>query len=277
MILTPVYDDSEAVELSAIYHLYLKPKSKLIISIILPEETEQCKPISNRDILEELKNLVAPDHFSSLRVSKTSKEFIRIEGETDTKDLADRLLEKLNGQSLPISCLPKPLQMAVIRAPADVPVNDNTKKLLTEAEDLEDNAVNYTLSCIHLEGLPCKWFLALGLNTEKPSEVVVRSSFEKFGNIVNIDIPMLDPYREDGGGNQLGPGGPQPFDAFLQYEKISSAVDAVRSIQGMKLMFTAEDGKSLACDIKVTPGILLTGHLHSYRKLVHMETSPDEK
>ncbi|XP_056393750.1 A-kinase anchor protein 17B-like isoform X2 [Hyla sarda] len=253
MIVTPVYDDSEAVELSTTYHLYLKPKAKLIISIILPEETEQCRPISNRDILEELKNLVAPNHFSSLKVSKTTKEFIRIEGETDTKQLAQNCLEKLNGQSLPISCLPQPLLMGVTEAPVDLPSNDNTKKLLNEIQaDLEDNAENNIPPCIHLEGLPCKWFFALDLNTEKPSEEILRSTFEKFGNIVNIDIPMLDPYREDINENQLGPGGFQPFDAFLQYEKMSSAIDAVQTLQGMKLMFTSEDGKSLACDIKIS-------------------------
>ncbi|XP_071980224.1 A-kinase anchor protein 17B-like [Engystomops pustulosus] len=251
MIVTPVYDDSESVELSAIYHLYLKPKAKLIMSIILPEETELSRPLSNWDIMEELKNLVAPDTFSSLRISKTTKEFIRIEGETDTKCLTYRFLEKLNGQSLTMGCLPKPLDMVVSEAPADLTVNDNIKKLLTELENLEDNTENNKPPpCIYLEGLPCKWFLPLESNTEKPSEEVLRSTFEKFGNIMNIDIPMLDPYREDSNGNQLGPGG--PFDAFLQYEKLSSAVDALRSLQGMKLMFTAEDGKSVACDIKIS-------------------------
>ncbi|XP_066435976.1 A-kinase anchor protein 17B-like [Eleutherodactylus coqui] len=253
MIVTPVYDDSEAMELSATYHLYLKPKAKLIISIILPEETEQCKPISSFDILEELKNLVAPDHFSSLRVSKATKEFVRIEGETDTRLVFNGFLKKLNGQSLPISCLPKPLQMAVTEMPADPPANDTTKKLLTEIQDMEENAETWTTQCcIHLEGLPCKWFVALGSNTEKPSEEVLRSTFEKFGSIVNLDIPVLDPYREDDSGNQLGLGGLQPFDAFLQYEKTSSAIQAVQALHGMKLMFTAEDGKSLACDIKVS-------------------------
>ncbi|XP_077141307.1 A-kinase anchor protein 17B-like [Ranitomeya variabilis] len=250
MIITPVYDDSEAVELSADHHLYLKPKAKLIISIILPEEADQCRPISNRDILEEIKNLVTPEHFSCLRVSKTSKEFVRIEGEADTKHLACRFLEKLNDQNLPISCLSKPLHIIAIEAPAELPANDSTKKLLTEITDDSKNCT--TPSCLHLEGLPCKWFLPLGTNTEKPSEEVLRGTFEKFGNIVNIDIPMLDPYREDGNGNQPGPGGLQAFDAFLQYEEISSTINAVRSLQGMKLMLTAEDGKSVACDIKIS-------------------------
>ncbi|XP_073497282.1 A-kinase anchor protein 17B-like [Phyllobates terribilis] len=250
MIVTPVYDDSEAVELSAIHHLSLNPKAKLIISIILPEESEQCRPISNRDILEEIKNLVTPEHFSSLKVSRTSKEFIRLEGEADTKHLANRFLEKLNDHNLTISCLPKPLHIIAIEAPAELPVNDHTKKLLATIKEDSENCT--TPSCLHLEGLPCKWFLPLGTNTEKPSEEVLRSTFEKFGNIVNIDIPMLDPYRENDSGNQPGPGGLQAFDAFLQYEEISSTINAVRSLQGMKLMLTAEDGKSVACDIKIS-------------------------
>ncbi|KAM4020207.1 A-kinase anchor protein 17B-like [Anomaloglossus baeobatrachus] len=250
MMVTPVYDDSEAVELNAIYHLYLKPKAKLIISIILPDEAEQCRPISNLDILEELRNVVTPDHFSSLRISRTTKEFIRIEGEVDTKNLANRFLEKLNDQSLPINCLPKPLHIIAIEAPAELPVNDSTTKLLTEIKDDSENCT--TPSCLHLEGLPFKWFLPLGTNAEKPSEEVLRSIFEKFGNLVNIDIPMLDPYREDCSENQPGPGGLQTFDVFLQYEEMSNAINAVRSLQGMKLMLAAEDGKSVACDIKIS-------------------------
>ncbi|XP_063791736.1 A-kinase anchor protein 17B-like [Pseudophryne corroboree] len=254
MIATPVYDDSEVVELNAANRLYLKPKTKLIISVILPEETDQCRSVSNWDILEQLKNMVAPDCFSSLRVSKTTREFVRIEGETDTKCLSHIFWEKLNGQSLQISCITKPLSIEVTEAPPEFPANDNAQDLLSQM--VEDSEVipahNIFSSCIHLEGLPCKWFSTLGSNIEKPSEEVVRNTFEKYGKIANIDIPMLDPYREETAGSALTGGVLQPFHAFLQYESQSSTLDAINSLQGMKLIFTAEDGKSLACDIKIT-------------------------
>ncbi|XP_075040384.1 A-kinase anchor protein 17B-like [Mixophyes fleayi] len=254
MIAIPVYDDSEAVELNAAYRLYIKPKAKLIISVILPEDTDPCRPISNWDILEQLKCLVAPDHFSSLRVSRSTREFIRIEGETDTKLLSHIFCEKLNGHNLQISSISKPLSVEVTEAPLELPDNENINELqLQIPADPEVSTENDIAPLsIHLEGLPCKWFSALGSNNEKPSEEVLRSTFEKYGQIENIDIPMLDPYREETGGSPLAPGGLQPFNAFLQYENRSSTIDAIRSLQGMKLIFTAEDGKSLACDIKIS-------------------------
>ncbi|XP_072287596.1 A-kinase anchor protein 17B-like [Pyxicephalus adspersus] len=253
MTVTPVYDDSEAVELCATYHLYLKPRAKLIITIILPDETDQCRPVSNWDILEQMKNLVAPDYFSSLRIVKSTKELIRLEGETDTTQLCQIFLEKINGKTLQINNLSDPARLEVHKAPLESPTIEKAKVIMPEQKgDIEDTMDHSTKpSCIHLEGLPCKWFSEWNANIDKPSEKMLKSAFEKYGKIVFIDIPMLDPYREGNVGSPVTPGSLQAFEAFIQYEDKSSAINAVCSLQGMKLMYAAEDGKSLACDFKV--------------------------
>ncbi|XP_077340557.1 A-kinase anchor protein 17B-like [Lithobates pipiens] len=253
MTVTPVYDDSEAVELCATYHLYLKPKAKLIISVNVPEETEQCRPVSHWDILEQMKTMVAPNYFTSLRVVKSTKEVIRLEGETDTKQMCQIFLEKMNGQTLQINNLSDPAKLEVHEAPLErSAIEETSEQMLEEGEDGEDITDSSTVSsCIHLEGLPCKWFSEWNTNIDKLSEEILRSAFEKYGKIIYIDIPMLDPYREEDVGSAVTPGSLQAFDAFLQYEDKSSAMNAMSSLQGMKLMYAAEDGKSLACDFKV--------------------------
>ncbi|KAM5145531.1 A-kinase anchor protein 17B-like [Mantella aurantiaca] len=253
MTVTPVYDDSEAVELCATYHLYLKPRAKLIISVILPEETGQCRPVSNWDILEQMKNIVAPDHFTSLRIVKSTKEIIRLEGETDTRQTCQSFLEKINGQTLQINNLSEPARLEIHEAPPECPAIEETEEQMPEQagdrKEMTDHAI--VPSCIHLEGLPCKWFSECSVNIDKPSEEMLRRAFERYGKIVDIDIPMLDPYREEDEGSTLNPGSLQAFDAFLQYEEKSSVINAISSLRGMKLMYAAEDGKSLACDFKV--------------------------
>lgn len=253
MTVTPVYDDSEVVELCATYHLYLKPKAKLIISVNLPEETGQCRPVSHWDILEQLKTMVAPNHFTSLRVVKSTKEVIRLEGETDTRIMCQIFLEKINGQTLQINNLSDLAKLEVHEAPLEhSSIEETSEQTLEEGEDDEDITDYSTVSsCIHLEGLPCKWFSELNTNIDKPSETILRSAFERYGKIIYIDIPMLDPYREADVGSPVSPGSLQAFDAFLQYEDKSSVMNAMSSLQGMKLMYAAEDGKSLACDFKV--------------------------
>ncbi|KAM4662053.1 A-kinase anchor protein 17B-like isoform 2-T5 [Discoglossus pictus] len=256
MTVITVYDNSEAVELSTLHHLYLKPKAKLIITVILPQGLDPCRSISNWEILEQLKNLVHPDHFSSIKVSKSTREYIRIEGEVDTKYLTQIFLAKLYGQILQTNSFNEPLLVEVTEAPHEFPVKQESPCLLTKNEsDPESLGKNDSPpSCIYLEGLPCKWFLSFGSNSEKPSEDVLRSVFEKYGKITNVDIPMLDPYREDSVGklNSMNSGGLQTFDAFLHYADNTNSANAMQSLQGMKLMFTGEDGKSLACDIKVS-------------------------
>ncbi|XP_075429463.1 A-kinase anchor protein 17B-like [Ascaphus truei] len=252
MTVTTVYDNSEAVELSATHHLYLKPKAKLTINVILPEGEEPCWPVSNWELLEELKHAVDPDQFSSIKVSRSTKAFIRIEGETDTKHLTQIFLAKLNGQTLKLSSFNEPLSVEATEALNECP----TKSEWLEAESATEVLPEHDPPphCIHFEGLPCKWFSSLGLNIEKPCEDVLKSAFERYGGITYIDIPMLDPYREEVGGNfnPLNSGGLQTFDAFLQYEDHASFVNAMESLHGMKLMLKGEDGKAVACDIKAT-------------------------
>ena len=54
---------------------------------------------------------------------------------------------------------------------------------------------------IHFENLPCKWFVNYqdksGVAHDKPSEFVLKKTFQAFGDIRLVDIPMLDPYRWD--------------------------------------------------------------------------------
>ncbi|KAM8954130.1 A-kinase anchor protein 17B-like [Pelodytes ibericus] len=256
MAVTMVHDDSEAVELSTTHRLYLKPKAKLLITVILPEDKDPCRPVSNWEIIEQLKNLVDPDHFSFIKVIKNTKGFIRVEGEADTNQLARIFLAKLNGQKLQISSFDDPLSVEVTESPSDFPSTQELQTLLKEAEKDQEELLGNDLAppCIHVEGLPCKWFSTWGPNGEKLSEHILKSAFEKYGTLSHIDIPMLDPYREEAVGvsTPLNPGSLLTFDAFMLYEDKASCVKAVQSVQGMKLMFTSEDGKSLSCDIKLT-------------------------
>lgn len=253
MTVIPVYDDSEAVELCAIYHLYLKPRAKLNISVLLPEETGHCRPVANWDILEQMKNIVAPDHFSSLRIVKSTTEVIRLEAETDTKQMCQVFLEKMTGQTLKINNLNDPARLEVHEAPLECPASAEIKGHMSDQEEERKNSADQSTvpSCIHLEGLPCKWFSEWNTHTDKPTEEMLKRAFETYGKIVDIDIPMLDPYREEDLPIAATPGSLQTFDVFIQYEDKSSAINAICSLQGMKLMYAAEDGKSLACDFKV--------------------------
>ncbi|XP_068389574.1 A-kinase anchor protein 17B-like [Eschrichtius robustus] len=251
-MVTVVYDNSEATELCAAHHLYLKPIAKLMISVLLPESTEPMRPFSNWEVLDQLKSMICPDQFTTVRLSKSTKDFIRFEGEAETLSLVQILKAKLHGKIIKLSGLKTDLRVVATDAQGEwehfpkekgVPLGDGS-----EEQDHDKSP-----DSIYFEGLPCKWFAPKGSSGEKPCEEILRVVFESFGKIKNVDIPMLDPYREVMTGGSFGgfSFGLQTFEAFIQYQESTDFVKAMESLRGMKLMLKGDDGKALACNIKV--------------------------
>ncbi|XP_060611997.2 A-kinase anchor protein 17B-like [Anolis sagrei] len=258
MTVTLVCDASEAMELCASQRLYLKPVAKLTISVLLPEHTGSPRAFSKWEVMDKLKSMICPDQFTSVKVSKSTKGLLRLEGEAETKRLVCSLKEKLHGKMIKLNGFKDDLQVVATEAPLDFPTpqelgaNANNRELPEGnfAEQSKDVA-----DCLHLEGLPCKWFAPRGSDSEVPSEDVLRAVFERFGKIKNIDIPMLDPYREEvvgGSTHNFTFRGLRTFEAFVQYQASTSFSKAMETLKGMKLMFKGDDGKALACNIKVT-------------------------
>ncbi|XP_066213492.1 A-kinase anchor protein 17B-like [Saccopteryx leptura] len=247
MPVTVVYDNSEATELCASQHLYLKPIAKLIINVLLPESTESIRPFSNWEVLNQLKILICPDQFTTVRLSKSTKDFIRFEGEAETQSLVQILKAKLHGKIVRLSGLKTDLKIVATDAQGEL------EHFPKEEELPSSDGTDERPDSIHFKGLPCKWFAPKGSSGEKPCEEILRVVFETFGKIKNVDIPMLDPYREVMTGGSFGcfSSGLQTFEAFIQYQESSDFIKAMESLRGMKLMLKGDDGKALACNIKV--------------------------
>uniref|UniRef100_A0A8D2D5M4 A-kinase anchor protein 17B n=1 Tax=Sciurus vulgaris TaxID=55149 RepID=A0A8D2D5M4_SCIVU len=252
MTVTVVYDNSEATELCAAQHLYLKPIAKLMISVLLPESMDPVRPFSNWEVLDQLKSLICPDQFTTVRLSKSTKDFIRFEGEAETRSLVQILKAKLHGKIIKLNGLKTDLKVVATDALGEWEHFPREKEAsLSDGAEEQDH--DKSPDSIYFEGLPCKWFAPKGSSGEKPCEEIVRVVFESFGKIKNVDIPMLDPYREVMTGGSIGgfSFGLQTFEAFIQYQESTDFIKAMESLRGMKLMLKGDDGKALACNIKV--------------------------
>ncbi|XP_060106285.1 A-kinase anchor protein 17B-like isoform X2 [Heteronotia binoei] len=258
MTVTLVCDPSEAMELCASQQLYLKPIAKLTISVVLPEHTGSTRAFSKWEVMDKLKNMICPDQFISVKVSKRTKGFIRFEGEAETKHLVCSLKEKLHGKMIKLNGFKDDLQVVATEASPDLPTPQESEAILTDREMMEEDLAEQSSdvpNCIHLEGLPCKWFALRGSGSETPNEDILRAVFESFGKIKNVDIPMLDPYRQEMvGGNMTNFifRGLRTFEAYIQYQESTAFAKAMETLKGMKLMFKGDDGKALACNIKVS-------------------------
>ncbi|XP_004442315.2 PREDICTED: A-kinase anchor protein 17B-like [Ceratotherium simum simum] len=252
MTVTVVYDNSEATELCAAQHLYLKPIAKLMINVLLPESTEPLRPFSNWEVLDQLKSLICPDQFTTVRLSKSTKDFILFEGEAETRNLVQILKAKLHGKIIKLNGLKTDLKVVATDAQGEWEHFPKEKEA-PSSDGAEDQDHDNSPDSIYFQGLPCKWFAPKGSSGEKPCEEILRVVFESFGKIKNVDIPMLDPYREVMTGGSFGSFsfGLQTFEAFIQYQESTDFIKAMESLRGMKLMLKGDDGKALACNIKV--------------------------
>ncbi|XP_007957081.1 A-kinase anchor protein 17A-like [Orycteropus afer afer] len=252
---TIVHDTSEAVELCPPHGLYLKPITKMTISVALPQLKQPGKSISNWEVMERLKGMVHSHQFSTLRIAKSTMDFIRFEGEVENKSLVKSFLACLDGKTIKLSGFSDILKVRAAEFKIDFPTRHDWDSFFRDAKDMNETLPGERPDTIHLEGLPCKWFARKESGSEKPSEEVLVRVFEKFGEIRNVDIPMLDPYREEMTGRNFHTfsfGGHLNFEAYVQYREYAGFIKAMSALRGMKLMFKGEDGKAVACNIKVS-------------------------
>ncbi|XP_029459113.1 LOW QUALITY PROTEIN: A-kinase anchor protein 17A [Rhinatrema bivittatum] len=252
---TIVHDTSEAMELCPSYGLYLKPITKMTISVALPQLKQPGKSISNWEVMERLKSMVQNHQFSTLRISKSTMDFIRFEGEVENKSLVKAFLASLDGKTIKLSGFSDILKVRAAEYKIDFPTRHDWDSFFRDAKDMNETLPGERPDTIHLEGLPCKWFAVKDSGSEKPSEEVLIKVFKTFGEIRNVDIPMLDPYREEMTGRNFHTfsfGGHLNFEAYVQYNEYVGFMKAMNALRGMKLMYKGEDGKAVACNIKVS-------------------------
>lgn len=281
-------DTSEATELSSSQRLYLKPVAKLGVHVSLPEIKVAGVSISNWEVMERLKSMIAPDQFAVLRVVESSLEFIRFEGEADTKALVTKFISKLDGKFIKLSGFADPLKVRAVESKLKFPTPHDWNTFFRESEDLDERNPGERPDTILVKGLPCKWFTDDD-STSKPNEEVLSSVFRRFGKVRCVDIPILDPYREklSKGNSEFQTfyfGSHLHFDAYIQYSQYQGFSNAMSALKGMKLMYISEEGRAATANIQVD--FDKTCHLSAKsikrrdqerQKLIEMERKEEEK
>ena len=79
-------DISDAVPLYLAANLFLKPLAKMDITVRLEIVKNIGKSISNYSIMEQLRRAVLPEVFTSLKISKSTLQFVIFEAEIGNKN-----------------------------------------------------------------------------------------------------------------------------------------------------------------------------------------------
>lgn len=248
-------DTSEAVELCPAKGLYLKPVAKLTILVGLPEIREVGVTISNWEVMEKVKSMVAPAQFSVLRVVESSLEKIRFEAEVDTKSLLTKIVSKLEGNMIKLSGLAEPLKVRAFESKIKYPVKHDWESFFRDAKNLNEWKPGERPDTVHLKGLPSKWF-SDELSGSKPSKEAIVSVFERYGKIRCLDVPSLDPYRtritrkHQPNFQTFCFGSDLHFEVYIQYEEYQGFVNAMQALKGMKLLLLSDTGNAATATIQ---------------------------
>lgn len=252
-------DSSDAVELYVSMGLYLKPIARVNVCVQLPPLKEAGKSISNWEVMERIKTMIKPHSFTSLKIIKSTMEFIRFEGEAENKDLVTTIMQRLEGKAIKLSGFPEQLKVKAGEAKIQFPSRYDWDSYFRDAKNMNEMRPGERPDTIHIRDIPTRWFAAKhSKEKDKPSEECLKKVFGQFGDIRCVDIPMLDPYRKEMS-NLVKTGAIQTFtfgqdlvfDAYIQFKEYIGFVKAMDRLRGMKLLYIDEDEKCAVANIRV--------------------------
>lgn len=252
-------DTSDALELCENYGLYLKPMARLNVCVQLPQLKISGKSISNWEVMEKVKGMIRPDVFITIKIIKSTLDFIRLEAEAENKSILKTLIMRLDSKIIKLSGFPDSLKVRAAEAKINFPSRHDWDSYFRDAKNMNEMKPGERPDTVHFKDLPTRWF-ASSRERDKPSEQILKKVYEPYGEIRCVDIPMLDPYRKEMVSSQKTTaiqtftfGQDLTFDAFVQYKDYISFVKAMIALKGMKLMYREKeaDGKAFTANIKV--------------------------
>merc|ERR1712130_150898 len=244
-------DTSDLKELSIQDALFLKPIAQMNISVSIPAivNKRNQKAISNWEVMERLKAMVAPREFTHIKVTKSTLDFIRFEGEVANKPVMEDIISRVDGKHMKLSGFQEPFKIKCGPAKSNYPTKVDWNNFFRDALDMDETKPGERPDTVHICNLPRKFF-SIGDNV-RPSESIIKRVFQKFGEIRQMDIPVLDPYRPkiDPQIDARKHANPVLFDAFIQFKSYDGFMLMMDGLRDMKLVLNRE--KVLAAAILV--------------------------
>ncbi|CAG9818384.1 unnamed protein product [Phaedon cochleariae] len=241
---------SDLVPLYLPQQLYLKPIARLNMSLQLPNVKKLGKSVSHWEIMDKIRALVKPDEFTILKVTKTTLEFVRFEGEIETKDRLQRVVSKIDNKMIKLKDFSEMMRIRAAEWKSDFPNRRIWDDFFSNAKNMDEMKPGERPDTIHIYNLPSRWFIPYHQSGEEditPSEKLFYRVFEKFGNIRYVDIPTCDPYRKKmkdaiSGLKHSTFENTEFFEGYVQFKDYMGFVKAMDALRDMKIVHKEDDG-----------------------------------
>ncbi|KAG5886374.1 hypothetical protein JTB14_034907 [Gonioctena quinquepunctata] len=216
------------------------------------------KSVSHWEIMDKIRELIKPDEFTVLKVTKTTLEFVRFEAEIETKDKLQRVLSKIDNKMIKLKDFSDLMRIRAAEWRSDYPTRRVWDDFFSNARDMDEMKPGERPDTVHLSNLPSKWFVPYHLSGEDdvtPSEKIFYRIFEKFGSIRYVDIPICDPYRKKmkdhiSGLKNSSFDKTEFFEGYVQFKDYIGFVKAMDAFRNMKLVQKEDDG-AIEVNVKV--------------------------
>lgn len=239
---------SELIPFYVPFGLYLKPISRVNISVRVSKAKNAGKSISYWEVMDKLRELIRPDEFTALKITKTTVEFVVFEGEVETKAKLKEIIAKLDNKMIKLKDINDLQRVRAGICKSDFPTQQVWDDFFQRATDMNELKPGERPDTIHVAHLPSKWFIPQQSSKkyELPSEKILLKIFEKFGQIRNVDIPISDPFRKKmndqiSGIKYCPIENTDFFETFIQFQDYVGFKMAMDSLNNMKLIHRDKD------------------------------------
>lgn len=239
--------------------LYLKPIARLNISLQLPNVKKMGKSVSHWEIMEKLRELIKPEEFTVLKVTKTTIEFVRFEAEVDARAKLKTVLAKLDNRTIKLKDFSELTRIRAAEWKSHFPNRHVWDDFFQNNKEMDETRPGERPDTVHLSNLPSKWFLQYRLSNEDedilPSEKIFYRVFEKFGAIRYVDIPICDLYRKKmkdhiSGLKYSSFDNTDFFEGYVQFKDYIGFTKTMDALRDMKLVHKSDDA-NIEVNIKV--------------------------
>jgi len=263
----PVTDATDSRPLYKPLGLYLKPISKLHITVTLPQIKVEGLTVSNWALMEKVKQVAGSVKFISMRVKLSTVDFVRFEAELEHSSHIEKATAALDNQSIKIGGFTAPFKVKAKKASTDFPTKAQWEAhFMDNEEHYDENQPGERADTIYFKEVPKRFFADEG--TLNPTEENIRLAFLTFGQIRNMDVPMLNPDyaeeaslsatalvaagKEDQATNAFSMTGTGlNFEFYVQFMDRIGFERCMDEFRDMKLMHVDDTGKAVAATLKV--------------------------
>lgn len=131
-------------------------------------------------------------------MSKTTIEQLKFEAELEDRNKLKNVVGRLDGRKVKLNGFNDYAQVKAQEAKCDFATRHDWDSFFRDARNMDEMKAGERPDTVYLSNLPIKWFCARHLENDdnvKPSESLFKRIFEKYGEVRVVDIPIVDPYR----------------------------------------------------------------------------------